>query len=86
VSSPVPGPSTARAPALSAARPPPGPPPWTKNCGSCRRIHSASEWQVLPVVESLPPSVVQSHLSVPALWEIELRRCPCGATLAARRR
>jgi hypothetical protein len=35
-------------------------------------------------VATLPASSVQPHLSVPAGWTVELRRCACGAVLAAR--
>jgi hypothetical protein len=59
-------------------------PPWSKSCGSCRRAYGASQWETLPVVASLPSASVQAHLSVPAVWTVELRRCPCGSMLAAR--
>jgi hypothetical protein len=59
---------------------------WPKGCGVCRRTYDASEWSALPSVSTLPPDSVQAHLSVPAGWAVELRRCACGAVLAARRR
>jgi hypothetical protein len=49
----------------------------------CRRAYGASEWQELPVVTTVPAASVQGYLSVPAAWDVELRRCTCGASLAA---
>jgi hypothetical protein len=43
-----------------------------------------NEWSRLPAVAMLPPQSIQAHLTVPAAWTIELRRCVCGAVLAAR--
>ena len=60
--------------------------PWSKSCGACRRRYGATEWGTLPVIASLPHASVQTHLSVPAVWTVELRRCGCGAELAARSR
>lgn len=59
---------------------------WTKACGQCRRTYGVTEWQELPVVTTVPAASVQGHLSVPATWDVELRRCACGAALAARAR
>lgn len=61
-----------------------GPAPWTKGCGVCRRTYDAEAWNALPAVDTLPPSSVQTHLTVPARWTVVLRRCTCGAVLAAR--
>ena len=60
--------------------------PWSKSCGACRRSYGSTEWGTLPVIASLPQASVQTHLSVPAVWTVELRRCACGAELAARSR
>lgn len=57
---------------------------WVKGCGVCRRTYDVSAWSTLPAVATLPPTSVQAHLSVPAGFAVELRRCPCGAVLAAR--
>jgi hypothetical protein len=58
---------------------------FTKRCGVCAQAYEASGWSALPVVATLPPASVQTHLTVSAGWAIELRSCPCGAVLAARR-
>jgi len=58
--------------------------PWVKGCGVCRRTYDAPAWSALPAVATLPPASVQTHLSVPAAWTVVLRRCACGAVLAAR--
>ena len=60
--------------------------PWSKSCGVCQRAYGSKQWEALPIVASLPPASVQSHLSVPAAWTVELRSCVCGARLAARSR
>jgi hypothetical protein len=59
---------------------------WSKACGHCRRTYDVAAWARLPAVATLPPQSVQAHLSVPASWTIELRRCACSAVLAARSR
>jgi hypothetical protein len=58
--------------------------PWTKGCGVCRRTYDATGWRALPAVLTLPPATVQPHLTVPARWTVVVRRCTCGAVLAAR--
>jgi hypothetical protein len=60
--------------------------PWCKSCGACQRRYGSAEWGRLPLITSLPHDRVQPHLSVPAVWTVELRRCDCGAELAARSR
>lgn len=60
--------------------------PWSKRCAACRRSYGSAEWGTLPLVFSLPHASVQSHLSVRAVWTVELRRCACGVELAARSR
>jgi hypothetical protein len=57
---------------------------WVKGCGVCRRTYDAPAWNALPTVATLPPASVQAHLSVPAEFAVVLRRCTCGAVLAAR--
>jgi hypothetical protein len=57
---------------------------WAKACGVCPRSYSSLEWSALPSMATLPVASVQTHLSVPAAWGVELRRCTCGAVLAAR--
>jgi hypothetical protein len=37
----------------------------------------------LPLATSLPPTSVQAYLSVPASLTVEVRRCSCGAMIAA---
>lgn len=59
-------------------------PAWAKRCGVCRRSYDIAGWNGLAVVRTLPTSSVQAHLTVPAAWTVELRRCTCGATLARR--
>jgi hypothetical protein len=70
---------------IQAAWPAPAEAPrgWTKSCGRCRRSYGPSQWSELPVIECLPAAAVQSHMSVPAAWTVELRPCACGAMLAA---
>jgi DNA-binding PadR family transcriptional regulator len=58
---------------------------WSKGCGVCRRVYDTSGWGALAPISTLPPDRVQAHLSVPADWAVELRRCVCGAVLATRR-
>jgi hypothetical protein len=55
-----------------------------KGCGVCRRSYDGAGWEGLALVTTLPSSSVQAHLTVPAGWSVELRRCLCGATLARR--
>jgi hypothetical protein len=57
---------------------------WTKACGRCRRFYEVAAWRDLPQFATLPPTSVQPYLSVPAEWTVEIRRCVCGALLAAR--
>jgi hypothetical protein len=57
---------------------------WVKGCGLCRRSYDARAWEALPTVDTLPSATVQAHLSVPARFTVVLRRCSCGAVLAAR--
>jgi hypothetical protein len=59
---------------------------WSKSCGRCCRAYEAAQWESLPILEALAPATVQAHLSVPAAWTVELRRCACGAMLAIRSR
>jgi hypothetical protein len=61
-------------------------PAWSKSCGHCRRAYETAQWEALTIVTALPSSSVQAHLSVPAAWTVELRRCACGSVLAARSR
>jgi hypothetical protein len=58
--------------------------PWVKGCGVCRRTYDAMAWNALPAVATLPATSVQAHLSVPAGFAVVVRRCTCGAVLAAR--
>lgn len=58
--------------------------PWKKGCGACRRTYEANGWRALPEVAMLPLATVQAHLTVPAEWTVELRRCACGVVLAIR--
>ena len=57
---------------------------WSKSCGHCRRSYEATAWATLPLVPAPSPVSVQAHLSVPAAWTVELRRCACGSVLAVR--
>ncbi len=59
---------------------------WSKSCGRCRRAYEIAQWESLPIVTTLAPASVHAHLSVPAAWTVELRRCACGSVLAARSR
>jgi hypothetical protein len=58
--------------------------PFHKGCGVCRRTYDARSWEALPSVATLPTDSVQPHLTVPAGFTVVLRRCACGAVLAAR--
>ena len=58
--------------------------PFHKGCGVCRRTYDARSWEALPSVATLPTDSVQPHLTVPAGFTVVLRRCVCGAVLAAR--
>jgi hypothetical protein len=75
VSAPVPALATSRRDAA-----------WSRACGVCRRAYGTVQWNELPAVATLSPDHVQPHLSVPAAWTVELRRCVCGAMLATRLR
>ncbi len=57
---------------------------WSKSCGHCRRSYEATAWATLALVAAPSPVSVQAHLSVPAAWTVELRRCTCGSVLAVR--
>jgi hypothetical protein len=57
---------------------------WNKQCGTCRRAYDVAAWRELRAVETLGVERVQQHLSVPAAWPVEVRRCECGSVLAAR--
>lgn len=57
---------------------------WSKACGVCRRAYDRATWAALATVAMLPTHSVQAHLTVNAAWTVELRRCGCGAVLAAR--
>ena len=59
--------------------------PWSKSCGHCRRAYDTRAWEALALVTTIAPVTVQEHLSVPAAWTVELRRCACGSVLAVRR-
>jgi hypothetical protein len=56
---------------------------WSKGCGSCRSSYERQAWTALPLAMSLPPTSVQTYLSVPASLTVEVRRCSCGAMIAA---
>jgi hypothetical protein len=58
---------------------------WSKGCGSCRSTYGSAAWAALPLAFSLASATVQAHLTVPAAWTVEVRRCACGAMIAARR-
>jgi hypothetical protein len=57
---------------------------WSKTCARCGRTYDAAPWDSLELVLTVPQSGVQQHLTVPAPWRVEVRRCACGAMLAAR--
>jgi hypothetical protein len=54
-------------------------------CAVCGVSYEHGAWTALPLVGSVSPSGVRMHLSVPAEWSVEVRRCSCGAELARRR-
>jgi hypothetical protein len=56
---------------------------WSKGCGNCRSSYGREGWTALPLALSLPPTSVQAYLSVPASLTVEVRRCSCGAMIAA---
>lgn len=57
-----------------------------KRCGVCARAFDVDAWRRLPEVARVSSAEVRPYLSVAADWEIDLRRCTCGALLAARDR
>jgi hypothetical protein len=59
---------------------------FSKRCGVCGRVYEADAWKALPALTTLPPASVQTHLTIPAGWSVELRGCLCGAALATRSR
>ena len=59
--------------------------PHERSCAACGARHEPQTWQELPLVTTLEPTQIQAHLSIPAPWSVELRRCPCGNVLAALR-
>jgi hypothetical protein len=67
--------------ALAATTNPPA--AWSKGCGRCRLSYERHAWMALPLAMSLPPTSVQGYLSVPASLTVEVRRCSCGAMIAA---
>jgi hypothetical protein len=69
---------------MEAAVATPATSPWSKTCACCNRTYLAGAWATLELVQTVPVSAVQRHLSVPAPWRVEVRRCACGAKLAVR--
>jgi hypothetical protein len=51
-------------------------------CAGCGATYGSPEWQALPLSGTLASEAVQMHLSVPVLWRVEQRRCPCGNVLS----
>jgi hypothetical protein len=75
-----------RSAAFAPAPPAEHRPVLSKRCGVCARTHDLDGWNALPAVATLPAASVRPHLSIPFEGVIDLRTCPCGAVLAARRR
>jgi len=69
--------------ATLAGAPVTAPTVWSKGCGRCRSSYERQAWMALPLATSLPPTSVQAYLSVPASLTVEVRRCSCGAMIAA---
>ena len=68
---------------VAAVAPVTAPAVWSKGCGRCRSSYERQAWTALPLAMSLPPTSVQAYLSVPASLTVEVRRCSCGAMIAA---
>jgi hypothetical protein len=56
----------------------------TKHCGVCGRTFEPDDWEELAPVAVLAPASVRPHLSVATDWGVDVRRCACGAVIAAR--
>jgi hypothetical protein len=70
--------------AAAAVSAPSAMPSWSKTCACCGRTYGATPWESLELVLTVPQAGVQQHLTVPAPWRVEVRRCGCGAMLATR--
>jgi hypothetical protein len=57
--------------------------PWMRTCVFCEAEMDAQRWAELPLVKVLDRSELQSHLSVSVAWNVEVRRCTCGALIAS---
>ncbi len=57
---------------------------WPRKCARCGRAHSAADFNDLPLNERLlGDDVRKSVLDWPEEQVVEVRRCVCGALLAA---
>jgi hypothetical protein len=56
---------------------------WTRTCAICHASMDARRWNELPLIKVLDRSELQAHLSVIVAWDVEVRRCTCGALIAS---
>jgi hypothetical protein len=56
---------------------------WTRTCVFCDARMGPREWADLPLVKVLDRRELEPHLSVRVPWDIEVRRCACGALIAS---
>ena len=56
---------------------------WSRTCVSCNAEMDSNVWAGLPLVSVLNREDLQRHLSVPVGWDVEVRRCACGALIAS---
>jgi hypothetical protein len=58
-------------------------PKWSRTCVFCQAEMDARGWADLPLVQVLDRQELQPHLSVRIGWDVEVRRCACGALIAS---
>jgi hypothetical protein len=58
-------------------------PKWSRTCVFCHAEMDARRWADLPLVQVLDRQELQPHLSVRMGWDVEVRRCACGALIAS---
>jgi len=56
---------------------------WTRTCAICHAQMGSREWAELPLVKVLDRRELEPHLSVRVPWDVEVRRCACGALIAS---
>ena len=56
---------------------------WTRTCAFCHARMDSRRWNELPLIKVLDRRELQPHLSVSVAWDVEVRRCTCGALIAS---